>query len=178
MFHSVEKSYPKQYEKTGDLVRKSRFVSALCQNEPIEDPILCYSHHLPLLDPKIGWLTPDNWDLPEKEKKKVLAHTEALKDYALAMVELCRTSKSHIFDLEKLKGHTLLPQWIVFPLYSRTSLGWRMGIGEAYLALYHRFSMERAKEEGRERYLKELETNYPMPAYFKSRWLEEGRFAS
>ena len=140
------------------LISISHTVSNLCEDTP--HPGGWIEHHLPLHNTKEGVSNPDNWAISYENREMVEQNLAVLSDYARKTIkECCQKDGGYDFG-DKCE---VLPPWIVFPNYSRRSIGWRMGLGESYKAVwgsYMRYLDSRERDQYREK--------YPQPEYWKS----------
>ena len=154
-------------EQIAHLVTVSEEIRALCIDECRDDHMSVF-HHLPLKDKEKHPLDETNWDLPEDQIRKIKQGIKELTKYANYICErygevLLNKDATPVFTED------LLPRWIVFPLYSKTALGWRMGIGEDYAELMWRWHNTLTEEA-----FNTYQEKYPAPRYWK---YNERRFA-
>lgn len=146
-----------------DLQAKGEYILSLCPDMH-DDKDKIYEHHLPLKDSDKRWNDPTNWDLTDEQIEIVNTYSKDLMHYA-SLVISC-----HLFAYEKVKTpEMILPLWLVFPTYSATTIGWRMGAGESYEICYNTM-LECMDCETRQAYMQK----FPAPEYMKLRcnyWL-------
>ncbi len=150
-----------------ELIVESEYVQAKCVNEVHTLELLgeVWTHMLPLKEKEKHFLEPSNWDLPETEIKKIQDINKKLNEYALVIFDLVYGGTKLPLK-EVLDSVTdLLPPWVVFPLYTASCMGWRMGNGAKYQDVYVKFILSLTEEEF-ERYNK----TYPVPDYIKVRF--------
>ncbi len=150
-----------------ELIAESEYVQEKCVNEVHPHELFgeVWTHTLPLKEKEKHFLDPSNWDLPETEIEKIQGINKKLNDYALVVFDFVYGG-SKIPLKEALSSVTdLLPPWIVFPLYTVSCMGWRMGNGEEYQDVYVNFIHSLTEEEF-ERY----NEAYPVPEYIKVRF--------
>ena len=116
---------------------------------------------MPLKDNAKHALDPDNWDLPEDQLDKVKQGLKQLAKYAEYIMKRYDSYWAQIPD-GTVFTEELLPRWVVFPLYSRSTIGWRMGSGEDYAALMCSYAGSLTDEE-RKKYI----AKYPVPDYWR-----------
>lgn len=140
------------------LISLSDMVNELCETTTHPDGRI--EHHFPLLNKEDGIAHPDNWNISSKERKMVESNLAVLADYAKEMCK-CRQSGTCGYDFSNLDSE-ILPPWIVFPHYSRHTIGWRMGIGESYKEIWGSY-LRCLDGNNREKY----KTKYPQPDYWR-----------
>jgi len=140
-----------------DLIAKSDYIQKFCINEKIQhsDYLFSWAHHLPLKNPAEFALNEENWNLPEDVIETISKYLKVLEEYAEKTCSFIM--KNNIPELK-----AVLPPWIVFPLYPRGTMGWRMGRGEDYGMAFGKFIRSLSEKE-REIYM----ALYPEPQYFK-----------
>lgn len=146
-------------EQIEQLVKISEEIRELCINEYQNE--FFTSHHLPLKDNAKHALDPDNWDLSEDQLNKVKQGLKQLAKYAEYIIR-----RYNSYWAESPNGtvftEELLPRWVVFPLYSRSTIGWRMGPGADYADLMISYADSLTDEE-RKKYI----AKYPVPDYWR-----------
>ena len=151
-----------RYVNYKTLIKANDLIQTYVINEKRTPEAMTYEHHLPLLDENKLALDSSNWDLTDADKEKISNALEKLKIYYGAVYDAYgdmiyhRNQNSHRFDRE------LLPPWIVFPLYSVRTLGWRMGSGEEYRDIFSYFLNSLTDEQ-----CEEYDKAYPEPEYMK-----------
>ena len=144
-----------------DLQAKGEYILSLClDNLPLKDPNIIPSHHLPLKNLDESWNDPTNWDLTDEQIEIVNTYRKDLMHYASLVISCYKKVQT---------PEPMLPLWLVFPTYSATSLGWRMGMGESYEFCYNKM-LNCMDDEARQAYMQK----FPAPAYMKLRcyyWL-------
>lgn len=145
------------------LAEKGKYVLSLCENiAPETDPdIEPLVHRLPVKDIHTLWVDKDNWDLADGVRQQATAYVNELCDYAKTVVAAYYKTA---IDGRLMPGIEVLPLWLVFPHYSATTMGWRMGIGEVYEAVYTSM-LDNMDTAERSRY----QSKYPAPEYMKYR---------
>ncbi len=146
---------------TEKLIEKSKEILRLCVNgHDANNPFCGYRHHLPLKSKDEYWLDPNNWDLPTETMEMVVNNLKDLGRYA---DEICEKYYPHTEGKRPIiYKDEILPKWIVFPHYSAETIGWRMGIGEAYALIAHCYYDSLSEEEK-----KQYRERYPIPPYMQ-----------
>jgi hypothetical protein len=155
-----------------DLIEKSEFINLLCVDtypdcnncEKSEGGCqakynLIPQHSLPLKNKEENYLSKDNWNIPDDERRIIEKCMKPLYEYSSIVVKAfggAYEKPIHEVDIE------ILPPWIVFPLYQPSSMVWRMGPGEDYGAVFSRMISNADKEK-----LRYYITHYPIPDYMK-----------
>ncbi len=139
-----------------DLAEKGRYILSLCVDKETGKTFEPIEHHLPLIDPTQSEHDVNNWDLSESEKSTVKSYLKDLMSYADIVIRSYDKNCSDMIEV--------LPLWIVFPTYSATTIGWRMGLGEQYEVLYLKFLGLLNEEE-----LASYKWRYPAPEYMRLR---------
>ncbi len=140
-----------------DLRKKGEYILSLCVDIPTREIFEPVIHHLPLLNNNRMAVDEENWNLSVFEKATVKMCLKELADYAEAVIATYH-DETFLADIE------ILPLWIVFPHYPATTLGWRMGAGEAYEEVYYRM-MKSKDQQARTAY----KVKYPAPPYMAMR---------
>ena len=139
-----------------ELVNKGNYILSLCVDKETGNAFEPIEHHLPLIDPSQSELDVNNWDLSESEKNTVKAYQKDLMSYADAIIKAYSKPCSDMVDIP--------PLWIVFPTYTATTIGWKMGLGEQYEWIYLEMLARKSSEE-----YEEYKSRYPAPEYMKAR---------
>lgn len=151
VFHNhLDKGYLTEFLKEGN------YILSLCEDKETDNEWEPIEHHLPLIDPSKLWIDANNWNLSKIEKRKVKDYQDDLKLYASGVVRAYRETDSEIPEI--------LPLWIVFPIYSAVTIGWRMGLGEEYEIIYNKMLKGMTTNE-RTAY----KSKYPAPKYMAVR---------
>lgn len=138
------------------LADKGNYILSLCVNLETSDDYAPIEHHLPLRDQSKSEQDANNWNLTDSEIRTVKAYQKELVAYANIVIASYNEQCSEMIEV--------LPLWIVFPTYSATTMGWRMGIGEKYEIVYLKM-LERMRTQE----LKTYKSRYPAPEYMKIR---------
>lgn len=139
-----------------DLRKKGEYILSLCVNFPTRKIYVWeVEHHLPLLNYNGMAVDEENWNLSAFEKAAVKMCLKELADYA-------ETVTATYHDETCLSDVEILPLWIVFPHYPATTLGWRMGLGEAYQEVFYHM-MKSKDQQARAAY----KIKYPAPPYME-----------
>lgn len=112
---------------------------------------------------KYDFFYPEAWNVPCEEKEQMMKDVNLLFDYARAIVYVGnfvmeRADNPKIMEL--FQEFSLLPRWIVFPLYPRDTVGWRANLAADYVKIFH-YWFSVIPEDVREEYCKK----WPVPAY-------------
>ncbi len=140
-----------------DLKKKGEYILSLCVDIPTREIYEPVVHHLPLLNNKGMTVDEENWNLSAQEKATVKMYLKELADYAETVIATYH-DETFFADIE------ILPLWIVFPHYTATTIGGRMGLGEAYEEVYYRM-MKSKVQQARTAY----KVKYPVPPYIVMR---------
>ncbi|MBR1892686.1 MAG: hypothetical protein IJ815_04050, partial [Lachnospiraceae bacterium] len=136
---------------------KGNYILSLCVDKETGNAWEPVEHHLPLIDTTRSERDINNWDLPENVKSTVKSYQKDLMSYADMVIKVYYSKPcSDMVDV--------LPLWIVFPTYSLTAIGWRMGLGEDYERIYREMLAKKSSEE-----YEEYKSRYPVPEYMKAR---------
>ena len=98
---------------------------------------------------------PDRW---EDFKKAFPTHETLVNEYYELVGDLIKNDQM---------DHIPLPPFIVFPVYTSTTLGWRMGRGETYQHFWYKIKETHSPEE-----VKEYCQKYDYPSW----WVKENPF--
>ena len=139
-----------------DLAEKGKYILSLCVDLETDNCFAPIEHHLPMYDTSKSEHEQKNWDLPDRERKTVEVYQKELMSYADLVVKAYSKANTDIIEI--------LPLWLVFPTYSATTMGWRMGIGEQYQDIYLRMIETLSAEE-----LASYKSKYPVPEYIRLR---------
>ena len=158
-FKGKEDKMPKELKAFDmqDLRKKGEYILSLCVDIPTDEIFAPVAHHLPLLNNKGMAADEENWNLSAQEKATVKMYLKELADYAEAVIAAYH-NETVLADIE------ILPLWIVFPHYTATTIGWRMGLGEDYEEVYYRM-MKSKDQQARTAY----KVKYPVPPYMVMR---------
>jgi len=140
-----------------DLAEKGKYILSLCVNVETDNDIAPIEHHLPLRNPLLSATEPDNWLLSDEEKEKIETYQKELITYANLVI-------NSYYDYRTANIIEILPLWLVFPTYSATTIGWRMGAGEIYEEIYATFLNNLNKKE-----FALYKAKYPAPEYMSLR---------
>lgn len=139
-----------------ELENKGNYILSLCVDKETGNTFEPIEHHLPLIDTARSEQDINNWDLSENVKSTVKSYLKDLMLYADIIIKAYSKPCSDMVDI--------LPLWIVFPTYSATTIGWRMGLGEQYEYIYFKMLARKSKEEF-DLYM----SRYPAPEYMRLR---------
>ena len=139
-----------------ELADKGNYILSLCVDNETGNTFEPIEHHLPLIDTARSEQDINNWDLSENVKNTVKSYQKDLLSYADMVIRVYSKPCSNMVDV--------LPLWIVFPTYSATTIGWRMGLGEQYEYIYLKMLARKSKEEF-DLYM----SRYPAPEYMSLR---------
>ena len=93
-----------------------------------------------VIDPQ----APNSWNIPEAERMKIVSKQNELNSYAIDMISKywpkVLTEPTEFED-------TILPPFIVFPMYTKSTIYWRIGDGESYRALFQCYIAQLSNEE-------------------------------
>lgn len=135
-----------------ELADKGNYILSLCVDKETGNTFEPIEHHLPLIDVARSEQDINNWDLSENVKSTVKSYLKDLMSYADIIIKAYSKPCSDMVDI--------LPLWIVFPTYSATTIGWRMGLGEQYEVIYLRM-LDNMSSNKRIVY----KSRYPAPKY-------------
>lgn len=139
-----------------ELENKGNYILSLCVDKETGNTFEPIEHHLPLIDTTRSEQDINNWDLSENVKNTVKSYQKDLLSYADMVIRVYSKPCSDMVDV--------LPLWIVFPTYSATTIGWRMGLGEQYEYIYIKMLARKSREEF-DLYM----SRYPAPEYMRLR---------
>lgn len=139
-----------------ELADKGNYILSLCVDKETGNTFEPIEHHLPLIDVARSEQDINNWDLSENVKSTVKSYLKDLLSYADMVIRVYYKPCSDMVDV--------LPLWIVFPTYSATTIGWRMGLGEQYEYIYIKMLARKSREEF-DLYM----SRYPAPEYMRLR---------
>ena len=139
-----------------ELMNKGKYILSLCVNMETGNNFAPIEHHLPLIDSSKSEQDVNNWNLSESVKRTVIAYQKELVSYADIVTTAYRIQCSDMIEI--------LPLWLVFPTYTATTIGWRMGIGEQYEVVYIEMLRRMSNQE-----LEIYKSRYPAPEYMRLR---------
>ena len=112
---------------------------------------------------KYDFFYPEAWKVPVEEKEQMMKEVNQLFAYAKAGIYVSNFVMNHYGNPEIMnlfREITLLPRWIIFPLYPRDTVGWRANLAADYVKVFH-YWFSVISEDAREEYCKK----WPVPAY-------------
>lgn len=148
MFGFMKKKKEQERKERLAIENSKRLVSLVALSRKISNE-LCYTdkgfyfhndYKKSIIDPQ----APDSWNIAESERMQIVSLQNELSSYANDMISKywpkVLTEPTEFED-------PILPPFVIFPMFTKSTIYWRIGIGESYRALFQCYVAQLGKDE-------------------------------